>query len=600
MAEATRDPVQRKRREALETFLAALVKGSRTIILYAHGHALIPQVVERVRQLLLNAVGEEPNLQVDVKAKQLLFEEEPLADLPELVQLAVGLHTLGIGNLVLTARVSAEGLEELMRLLTWKADEKRTLSDLQKAVQEVRIDGLQLISIMSFVVTGEQEESFQRPGQLSEEELQALERCPTLPDFLHVLLRRNELLTSREAEQLSALFDSTLAGDTAAEDFEAQMPWDLYDPRVRARWDAHRGAVAGEPRWTRDLLVTSLSVVDRAERAALSDHHAHDASASAEHALSGVRALLDRPVGERQPKFAVQAYRRLLEDMARAGRLEALLREYRHWKDRASDARWAAYLAALRPEFERFGPTPAVAEALVRRLAEAGGDAGALDELRDFAASLGSELMPRLVDEMRRATDKEAQKRLGALLAQLCRRFGTDAVAAALQDEDYFVVVQALAILDEVGGPGLVARAAPLVSHGHPKVRTAAVRLLGKSGGEAAAKALAGLVASGEHPDEARLAAQTLSLIVDAGADRLLMDAYRANDTYDTRVAVATALSRCPTREVEAFLVAITSQSFLEWLKGLFGRFTGAPKDLREAALHALADVRKELHGQKG
>lgn len=601
MAEAARtDPVTRKRREAVETFLASMVKGSRTIILYAHGHQLIPQVVERVRNLLLAAVGEEPNIQLDVKAKQILFEEEPLTEVPEVVQFAMSLHTLGIGNAILTARVSTEGLEQFMRVLTWKADEKRTLSDLQKAVQDVRIDGLQLISIMSFVVTGEQEESVARPGQLSEEELQALEAAATLPDYLHILLRRNEVLTSREAEQLSTLFDQVLLGELAWEDFEAQMPWALYDPRVRARWDAFRSALTSRTKWTRELLVSAMALADKADRAGLADHHTHDGATSAEHALKTVHALLDKPVGERQPRFALQAYRRLLEDMARGGRLEALLAEFRMWKERGGDPHWGAYLAALHADLERLLPTAAVAEALVRRLGEKSGDAGALDELRAFSLSLGPAVMPLLVDEMRRLTDKTAQKALGSLLAQLSRTLGAGAVAEALKDEDYFVVVQALTILDEVGGPELPVRTIPLLRHGHAKVRAQAIRILGKVGGAKGAEALAAAVSSGEHPEEARLAAQTLSLIMNVEADKLLLAAYRANDTYETRVAVAVALSRCPTAEVEAFLISITSQSFQEWLKGLFGRFTGAPKDLREAALHSLEEVRKELHGKKG
>ncbi|TPW21806.1 MAG: hypothetical protein FD126_330 [Elusimicrobia bacterium] len=601
MAEAARtDPVTRKRREAVETFLASMVKGSRTIVLYAQGHALIPQMVERIRLLLLAAVGEEPNIQLDVKAKQILFEEEPLTEVPEVVSFAMTLHTLGIGNAVLTSRVSTEGLEQFMRLLTWKADEKRTLSDLQKAVQDVRIDGIQLISIMSFVVTGEQEESVARPGQLSEEELVALEAAATVPDFLHILLRRNELLTSREAEQLSTVFDLVLGGDLAWEDFEAQMTWSLYDPRVRARWDAFRGALASRKKWTRDLLVSAMALADKADRAALADHHTHDGHTSAEHALKTVHALLDRPVGERQPRFALQVYRRLLEDMARAGSLAAILSEFRLWRERGGDPHWGAYLAALHADLQRILPTPMIAEALVRRLGEKGGEAGVVDELREFALSLGPEVMGLLVDEMRRLTDKTAQKGLSALLAQLARTLGSGAIAEALKDEDYFVVIQAMSILDEVGGPELPARVIPLLRHGHPKVRALAIRILGKVGGVPGAKALARAVSSGEHPDEARLAAQTLSLIMNVEADKLLLAAYRANDTYETRVAVAVALSRCPTAEVEAFLVTITRQSFKEWLKGLFGRFTGAPKDLREAALHSLEEVRKELHGKKG
>lgn len=602
MADAIRqDPLTRKRREAVETFLASMVKGSRTIILYAHGHALIPQVVERVRGLLLAAVGEEPNIQLDVKAKLVLFEEEPLTELPELVSFAMSLHTLGIGNIILTSRVSTDGLEQLMRLLTWKADEKRTLTDLQKAAQDVRIDGLQLISLMSFVVTGEQEESVQRPGQLSEEELRALERTPTVPDFLHILLRRNELLTSREAEALSALFDQVLSGELASEEFEAQMPWTLYDPRVRAHWDRFRLALASRTKWTRELLVSAMALADKTDRAALTDHRAHDAADSAAHALAAVHAILDKPVGERQPRFALQVYRRLLSDMARSGRLTALLDEYRMWKRRGNDPQWGAYLSSLQPDVGPMLALPAVAEAAVRRLAENLDRAQELSELRDFLHTCGPAMMPLLVDEMRRVTDKAAQKGLASLLAQLARHLGTGAISEALKDEDYYVVIQALAILEEVGGPNLADRAAPLLTHGHAKVRAAAIRILGKAGGPKAAVALASAIASGQHPEEARLAAQTLSLINNVGADRLLLDAYQANEDYDTRVAVAVSLSRCPTPEVEAFLVSITRQTFREWLKGLLGRFTGAPKDLREAALHSLEEVRKELHhGKKG
>lgn len=597
---ASGDPAARKRREAIETFVAALVKSSRTIILYKPGHTLIAQVVERVLGLLRNAVGDEPNIQLDIKAKQVLVEGEALAELPELVSFAVSLHTLGIGQLLLTARVGPEGLEQFMRILTWKADEKRTLTDLQKAVAETRIDGLQVISIMSFIVTGEEEEVVQKIGQLSEEELLALEAARSLPDFLHLLLRQNERLTSREADQLTALYDGALGGLTPVEDLEAQVPWGLYDARVRARWDALRADLAGRTRWTRDALVSQLSILDLSDRAFLAGHASHDAAASARHALSAVHSLLDKPVGERQPRFALQAYVRLLDDMSRAGSVEGLLAEFGLWRRKSSDQRWAAYLAALRPQVEDIVPRPAVAEGMVRRLSERGTEAGVTEELRDFALSLGPAVMPLLVDELRRTTDKDAQKALAALLAALSHTLGAGAVAEALGDEDYFVVLQALAILDEISYPQLSEKAAPLLRHPHPKTRAAVVRSLGRSGTIQAALALGAFIGEGQFPEEARLAAMSLSLMQGVEAGKLLVAAYGANEDYATRVAIATTLSRQASPEVEVFLESITRQTFRQWLKGLFGRLTGAPRDLREAALRALAEVRKELHGAKG
>lgn len=597
---AHNDPVARKRREGVETFLSTLVKGSRTIILYKPGHSIIGQVVERVLGLLRTAVGEEPNIQLDIKAKQILAGDEPLADLPELTSFAIAMHNLGIGQVLLTARVGAEGLEQFMRILTWKADEKRTLSDLQKTVTETRIDGLQLITLLNFVVTGEQEEDTQKPGELSEAELCALEGMLTLPDFLHLLLRQNERLSSREAEQLTALFDTALDGSLPWEDFEAQMPWNLYHGRVRACWDRMRADISGREKWTRGTLISDLSLSSKADIAARADHHTHDAEASAAHSLATAHTLLDKPVGERQPRFAQQVYRRLLEDMSRAGRLEHLLGEFRIWKAKAADPRWGAYLATLHPELERLLPTAPVAAEVARRLAEKGGDMAAVDELREFAFSIGPEVMPLLVDELRRVTDKDAQKGLCAFLSQLARRLGAGAVAAALNDEDYFIVLQAAAVLEEIAYPDLTAKAVLLLGHGHPKVRGTAVRILGRVGGLKGAIALGTFISSGTHPEEAKLAATTLSHMQDVAADKLLLNAYRTNEDYDTRLALATALGRQPTPEVEAFLVTITKQSFREWVKGLIGRFSGAPKDLREAALHSLELVRQELHGKKG
>ncbi|MBI2361808.1 MAG: HEAT repeat domain-containing protein [Elusimicrobia bacterium] len=600
MAGTTSDPAARKRREAIETLIAALVKSSRTIILYKPGHTLIGQVVERVLGMLRGAVGDEPNIQLDIKAKQVLVDEEPLTELPELVSFAVSLHTLGIGQVLLTARLGPEGLEQFMRILTWKADEKRTLSDLQKAVAETRIDGLQIISIMSFIVTGEEEEVVQKIGQLSEEELLALEAARTLPDFLHLLLRQNERLTSREADQLTALFDGALEGLSAVEDLEAQVPWSLYDARVRARWDGLRADLAGRTLWTRAPLVSELSLLDRGDRAFLAGHASHDAGASARHALSSVHALLDSPVGERQPRFALQAYVRLLDDMSRAGNVEGLLGEFGLWRSKSSDPRWGAHLAALRPQVEGVVPRAAVAEGMVRRLSERGAEAGVTEELRDFALSLGPAVMPLLVDELRRTTDKSAQKALSALLAALSHTLGAGAVAEALGDEDYFVVLQALAILDEIGYPQLSEKAAPLLRHPHPKTRSAVVRALGRSGTLPSAIALGAFIGEGEFPEEARLGAMALSQMQGVEAGKLLVAAYGANEDYETRVAIATSLSRQAGPEVESFLESITRQTFRQWLKGLFGRLTGAPRDLREAALRSLAEVRKELHGAKG
>ena len=94
------------------------------------------------------------------------------------------LHTLGIGQILFTNRVAKEGIYEFLKILTIKPDEQNSLTSIQQAIQKTRIDGMQLSFVLSFVATGETEESSQSPGQLTEEQITAFINAETMPDFL--------------------------------------------------------------------------------------------------------------------------------------------------------------------------------------------------------------------------------------------------------------------------------------------------------------------------------------------------------------------------------------------------------------------------------
>ena len=569
---------------AIESFLGALVKGAKTVSLYRSGHTVIEQVVARVNQLLRAAVGEEPNLVLAVKARSVLCDEEPLPGTEEVVAFASSLHMMGIGQVLFTTRVTDASLLEFMSLLVRKPDEQHTLTDLQREVQSARIEGMQLESILSFVVTGETDEASQKPGQLSEEQVLAFTAAATLPDFLGLLLKQNELLTSKEAEAISELLDGVLNRDVAVEEFEGRLPWPAYDPRIRARWDGLRPAAQAPERWTRDLLVSQLSGIRTDERTRMHDHHTHETWDSFQYALDQVHGILAKPVGAKQPQYALAAYARLLGDLGRTGSLPKLFAECAIWRGMAADPRWASYLAVLRKEVQSRIPTPLLAASIVAHLETMEPDSTGFEELRDFILTVGRGLVPLLIEELRKVTDRTQRQKVCALLAAVCRHFGGEQLVAALKDPDYFLVLQMAGILAELALPDAVRQLAPLLKHEHPKVRAAVVRALARLGGAAAAEAVFLFIATHPDPEESKPAVTALSLMTEPEIPGKLMEAYRRNEDYELRVAVVTALGRFPGRETAAFLKPLTAATFWEWV-------TRRNKELRETAKRSLKQL---------
>jgi len=595
MSDILRDKAgQRKIRTAAEAFLGSLVKGAKTVSLYKEGHSMIMQVVSRVNLLLKAAIGEEPNLTLELKAKSVLFDDEPLTDSEEMVFFAQALHTLGIGQVLFTSLLSDEGLLEFMKMLVWKADEERSLTDLQKLAQTVRIDGMQLVSILSFVVTGEDDEQQQKPGELTEEQVLAFIAARNIPDFLYLLYKQNEPLLSKEAETVTVLLDQVIHRDIAVEDFEEKMPWDCYDPRIRQRWDAFRQDLSSRKKWFRDPLNSLLSVTARQEMEFLKDHNVHEAAEAFQFARTQVHHILENPVGEKQPQFALQSYSRLLSDMGRTGSLDTLLAECELWRRMAGDARWASYLAVLKKVVQEKIPTQAVAGSVVERLSEVGVEGEKFQGLRDFILTIGRGIMPHLMEQLRGARDREARQRLAALLTEVCRHFGVDELVKALDDEDYFLVMQVIGVLGDLALPETTKHVRPMLDHKHAKVRATAVRTLTKFGGEHAVNAVFRYVASCRDPEEAKPAVTAFSLMREPRVGAKLIEAYNANPNYAIRVGILTALGRHPSPETLAFLAELPTG-------GWWDRLLGRNKELRAAAKASLNQVAEEMNsGQAG
>ena len=580
-------PEAAQRHPAVESFLGSLVKGAKTVSLYKEGHPLIQHVVERVNGMLKTAIGQDANLTLDIKAKAVLIDDSPLAETPEMLSFASSLHLLGVGQVLFTPRISDEGLLQFMRILAAKSESGQTLTDLQKAVQDVRIDGLQMSFILSFVVTGEQQEDQRQPGQLTEEQIQAFSRASSLQDLLLLLLRQNEPLTNKEAEAITALLDSALGQELPREEFQEKMPWSRYDPRIRACWDRLLAEAAGAGPRRRDVLFSELGLLSCADAAAMRSARIHEAGSAFQYSLDQVHELIAHPAGDRQPKFAVLAYTRLLTDLARRGDAGRLLEEAELWKRLEADAVWSAHMLAVRKDFQERLPTPAVAEGLGARIAAAAPGSEEFARILGFCAALGPKMAPGLLECLRKAQDRASREKLCSFLAALCRSTGPDLLIAGLADEDYFMVVNIIGILTEMGPPDLVKHLGPLLRHRHPKVRAAAVRGLVRTGGAGAAEALAAFISAGTHPDEERLGVTALSLLNEPNVADMLIAAFERNKDYETRVAIVTALGRLPGPRTKELLETVARRSWYEWL-------TGLNKSLRLAARASLKQLSQE------
>ena len=579
--------VDKKRLQTVESFVSAFVKGAKTISLYKEGHEMIGQIVGRINNLLRTALNNEPNITIEVKSKNIFYEEGALEESEELVGFAAKLHVLGIGQIVFSDKLSNEGMLRFMGMVTEKPDLKRSLVDMQKDIQKTRIDGLQIVSILSFVETDDAVEQ-QTPGRLTEEQITAFTQTITLPDFLYLLFRQNEPLTGKKADSLTVLFDEVMDRDISIKEFEAGMPWDLYDPRIKTHWTKLCAEIAGRTKWNRDQLYSDLSVSTEDDIAFKETVRDLDAKTAFDNTLAEVHGILANPAGDKQPKYALFAYTRLLADMGARGDLNGILREVDIWRAMAGDQKWASYLAVLRSEVQERVPTPAISKSLVARLKDVAAQSEEMQALNDFILTVGRRMVPLILEDLRSVEGREHRQTVCSLLASVCRALGAEDLFAALEDEDYFQVVLVIGILSEINLPESAEKTAPLLKNKHEKVRRAVIQAMRRFGGPASVKGLGNFIAQHPEEEEVKLAVTSLSLVNHPDVGKTLVQAYMTREDYDVRVAIVTALGRFGTEETLNFLNSVDSWGWLEWL-------TGKNKELRAAVRASIAQVKKDL-----
>jgi len=579
-------PVDKKRLAVIENFVEAFIKGAKTMALYEKGHEMIMQIVGRVNNLLKSALGHEPNLTVNVKSKNILYEGNPLEETEEMIGFASSLHVLGIGQIMFGDKLADEGMLKFMKMVTERPDLKRTLVDMQQGVHTTRIDGLQLVSIVSAIETVEEVEE-QTPGQLTPEQVEVFSVAKTLPDFLFMLFYQNEPLTGKKADNLTILFDEVMDHSIPLSEFQSNMPWDLYDPKILQAWSRLVKEIEGRKKWTRDLLLSDLSVQTEEDHAFREAQKSLEAETAFKFSLAEVHLILEKPAGDKQPKYAMFAYMRLLEDLGRRGDLAGMLKEVDTWRTMANDKKWAAYLAALRKDVQERVPTRAMAASLVRAV-ETPPEAPMLQEYLDFILTVGHTFIPMLLEETREIKEREHRQTLSSILVSVCRRLGPEDLFDALEDEDYFQLLLVVGILTELNMPGSGEKVVPLLKNKNAKVRRAVLQSLRKFGGAASVDGMADFIVTHEDEDEAKLAVTSLSLVNHDSVGKKLVEIYLRKEAYNIRVALVTALGRFGSQDTLNFLESLDHWGWLEFL-------TGKNKGLRDAVRSSIEQVKKDL-----
>ncbi|MBI4676409.1 MAG: HEAT repeat domain-containing protein [Elusimicrobia bacterium] len=592
-----------RKKTAVQGFLTALMTSAKTSVLYNPGHTMVLQIADRMLAMLQKTLGGEQTLTLEVKSKTVRVEEIPLPEGGEVTAFATALHTLGVGGVLFTNRITQGGMCDLFRVLTSKVDEKNTLSDLQKALQSTRIEGLQFSFILTFVSTGETEEKDQKPGELTEDQLAAFLKARTLPDFLTLLLHQSEDLRGKEAETVTGLIDRLLYKEVSLERFEEAMPWPLYDPRIKARFAEFRSLMAWKPKvrgrraskeaipaWSKHVLASWVAACDDHDLERIHYHRVHEHKESMVWALDEVHRILDAPAAPSQPKYAVASYVRLLRELSRDGRVDILLNEFDRWRAMETDPCTAKLFADFKNQVQDKVVGPVFAEHFAAHLGTVPmSSAEVVRKVADFCLFLGEELMPLLLEDLRRLSDKDLRARFCTLLAVVGRSMGFEHLLKALADDDWFLVSNVIGIVTEIGRPEAAKQVAPVLMHSHAKAREAAMKFLTKFGGPDAADGMARFIAETPHREETAKAVIALSLLRAPGVDKRLLEAYPKAPDYETKVALVRALGRFPGPEVIRFLKETARRTWYEI-------FTGLNKELRLAAKVALETMRKGGH----
>lgn len=232
--------------------------------------------------------------------------------------------------------------------------------------------------------------------------------------------------------------------------------------------------------------------------------------------------------------------------------------------------------------------TDEVTDYLVAYLFATGAEHKTRDTLARVLAFIGSKIAHRLMEIL--AEEGEASKR--KLLSELLARSGPSALPVIygyLEDERWYVVRNAIAILGDIRSQESLAQLTPLLQHDEIRVRRETIRALTKIGGKRAVIILLQTVASSDQ-ELRRQAILSLGAIRAASAVPTLLSLLKKKDwsprVVDLKKDAIRALGEIRSPEALPGLIKVVSRR--SWLHRQLN------DELRIAAAAALGDIAEQ------
>jgi len=586
------------RKADVGTLISALITGARTSLLFPAGHATLRTIAEKTMATLRNALGEQTSISLEIKPATVVVAGTELAPGPEITTFAAAFHSLGVGQILITDHLTPDGVSAFFKIMSAKPTEQVSLTDLQRQAKATVIDGLQMTFILEFVVAQKEGSAKTSAGLLSDEQVAALLHTQTLPDFLYLLLCRHETLPGKQAESITDLLEQVLYRQMSADEFQDEMPWADYDPRCKEHWTTLRAcgqwrskrAISGQPRarWDKQSLASWLGVLETAELSQLHPRQTLSKPEAVNQSLQRVLALLQGPLEENDLAVAVDAYARLLGELAQERDIERLIDEPDRWDRWAADARMKPLIERLRSRLCVRFQVPRLAESMVDYFLARSADITCIQTCARFISFVDKTLVPLLFDRLGHLHDDQQRQKVRKLLALAGRDIDPAPFVLALSSRNSNLVAAAINILTDLDAGANEHHVMPLLNHSQREVREAAMQSLIRAKTATATTALARHIAGLKDADEAGKAVIAASRSAMPGLDERLIEAFPMTRLYATQVAIATALGRMATRKSLSFVEKIARFNWHEF-------WAGTNKELRHAARESLKQLRREL-----
>lgn len=463
-----------KKIPSAETFVRFLMLAAKAVLVYDEKSATLKDLSERSKALLLEALSGKDSLTLHIQNQDLCVDETPLAKAEQREQLMRTLRRFGVRSVLFPSSATPEELLGVEKILATRENAPADTHVLLKLLTKHKIKNIRFAAFTSKMQTGEglldpaSLEGTLQPD-LSPEEKAFLIAQRSRADFLTLLTQLSSRLSLEKAERVHQLVEGFTHGSYGWNEFCQNLP--LSWPELKAK-----EFPAGEK-------LSGLVAMTPEEQKALSLWHSADERPESSQALSLCATLLSESQTLESFEGLLLWIEKASPPLVGAGELSLLAKTYqelhRQIQTKSFGEEDKKRLESIR---ERLA-TPELMGLIVRSLAQHPPDGPEFQEqiglLSAFQKISVSMLLKRLGEE----NERSVRKRLMLVLETMAKRTGPQAFLEKLDDPNWFVVRNMIAILASLRDSSTIEAVRAQLQHPDPRVAQEALRALSSMGG---------------------------------------------------------------------------------------------------------------------